>query len=347
MNRFIENIRAFVELGNIIKERKNSTYSAMIEEVVCSQSVKNHWFMPVFIHYALDAIAFMLNEENLGKLPEKYATVKSADFDKRETIAVISPGNIPLAGFHDFFSVLVSGNHYQGKLSEHDNLLLPMIAKILTEIQPQLAERISFVNRIEKFDKVIATGSNNSSRYFEYYFGQYSHILRKNRNSLAILSGSETEKELEGLFHDIFLYFGLGCRSVSHLFLPKGYTFDQMFAVFERLGKEIAMHHHYLNNLEYQKTVHLMNAIPFQDSGIALFVEDKRIASPISVIHYQYYSSEEEIKTYLEAEKENLQCVVGGNSQLFGNAIPFGSAQQPAIDDFPDGVDVIKWAITA
>lgn len=342
---FSDRIDAFIELGKIIKGRENSKYAALIEEAVYIQSLKNHWFTIPFIYYALDAIALMLDEKKLKLFSGKYEPIADADFNRKERIAVISPGNIPVAGFHDFFSVLVSGNDYQGKLSDQDDQLLPVLAEILSEIDSRFAERISFVSKINRFSKVIATGSNNSSRYFHYYFGQYPHILRKNRNSIAILSGSETDDDLENLFQDIFLYFGLGCRSVSHLFVPAGYTFDRLFSVFEKLGKEFTMHHHYLNNLDYQKTVHLMNRLPFLDSGIALLIENKTLPSPIGIINYQFYSSKNEFNEYLTMEKENLQCVGTAMSE-FEKAIPFGRAQQPDIDDFADGIDVIKWLLS-
>lgn len=289
------------------------------------------------------AIRKMLTREELEKFEKHYLTIENRQWEKRKRIAVVSAGNIPIAGFHDFFAVLISGNDYMGKLSSQDNLLLPAIADLLISIEPEFQERISFVDKLTTFDKIIATGSNNSARYFEYYFGKYPHILRKNRNSLAILTGEEQKADLEKLYHDLFLYFGLGCRSVSMLWVPENYDFIPLIHIFEEMGKEIAMHHHLLNNLDYQKTMHLMNQTPFLDAGIALLIEKPLLPSPIGVIHYQYYRTINEVKNFISSNKENIQCVVG-NTIKIENIIPFGEAQFPHLTDFADGIDSVLWA---
>ncbi|MDR2979942.1 MAG: acyl-CoA reductase [Bacteroidales bacterium] len=316
---------------------------ADLHQAILQQSIKNHWFTVIFINNAISAIAEMLKSEELSKLERYDQNREDLDFEKGEKIAVISAGNIPLAGFHDFFAVLVSGNKYMGKLSSQDNILLPVIANLLIEIEPSFQERISFVEKLADFDKIIATGSNNSSRYFEYYFGKYPHILRKNRNSLAILTGNETCEELERLFDDIFLYFGLGCRSISLLWVPKEYDFNKLITVFGEKSTEIAQHHHYLNNIDYQKTIRLMNQTPFIDTGIALLMEKRELPTPIGIIHYQYYSDLEEVKQFMIEHCDEIQCAVGNNIPI-ENVAALGRAQFPNIIDFADGIDTILWA---
>ena len=342
-NSFADRINAFAQLGEILNEF--GCFRELIQENITKQSLKNPWFIPSFIEYSLTAIAKMLNHDDLMKLQHHYSIFPRIDSAKDETIAVISAGNIPLAGFHDFFSVLVSGIRYMGKLSSHDNMMLPIIAEILIKIYPPFKEKILFVEKISGFDKIITTGSNNSARYFEYYFGKYPHILRKNRNSLAILSGDETDSQLKALYRDIFLYFGLGCRSVSMLFVPENYDFNRFIEIMNDCGKEIAMHHHYLNNLDYQKTMHLMNSVSFIDAGIALLSEKPQLNSPIGIIHWQYYKKMEEVKQFITNERENIQCVVSTHSAI-ENGIAFGKAQNPDILDFADNIDTIKWVIS-
>ena len=340
-NTFSQRVDAFARLGEILKNPAG--YGEIIQQVVARQTIENSWFIPSFIQYALTAIAEMLSVEELEKMQRRYASMPNLDLNKKQQIAVISAGNIPVAAFHDFFSVLVSGNCYMGKLSSHDKLLLPMLAQILIDIEPSFKERISFVEKVSNFDKIIATGSNNSARYFDYYFGKYPHILRKNRNSLAVLSGNETDEQLLGLYQDTFLYFGLGCRSVSMLILPKDYDFSRFIEIANQEGKEVAMHNHYLNNIDFQKTMYLMNKVSFIDVGIALLVERRQLNSPIGIIHIQYYNDIEEVKQFVNEEQENIQCVVSEMPEI-ADAVAFGKAQHPGISDFADHIDTIIWA---
>ena len=308
-------------------------------EAIEQQYRENSWFTPEFCRYAISAIAKMLTPEALDAYYAHYKDVAPKEAP-RKRVAVISAGNIPMAAFHDFFCILVSGNDYQGKLSSQDKRLLPILAQELIHIEPKFAERITFVDRIANFDAVIATGSNNSSRYFSYYFDKYPHILRKNRNSVAILDGSETEEELRFLAHDIYLYFGLGCRSISKLFVPKDYDFVPFLHILTQESQPIALHHQFNNNLDYQKAVHLMNQIPYMDAGTFLLVENQNYASPIGMLYYEYYDDLNPIKQRLTTDSDQLQCIVGHS------ASPFGSAQNPSLLDYPDGVDVLAWLLT-
>lgn len=278
---FSKRIDAFRKLGIVLRHRTQSRYSMDINSAIQKQSFENHWFTTTFINYSLDAIASMLDENKLSELESRYLSIPEINQNRNNVIAVISAGNIPLAAFHDFFSVLVSGNSFMGKLSARDHILLPIIAEILTDIAPEFKNSFCFVDKIASFDKVIANGSNNSTRYFEYYFNKYPNIIRKSKNSMAILSGNETDEELTGLFKDVFLYFGLGCRSVSKLFVPQHYDFSNLLRIFTENSGEISTHNHYLNNLEYQRAIHLINGYSFLDLGIVL-LEEKMRFPPLS-----------------------------------------------------------------
>ena len=341
---FSKRIAAFGELGNVLKNRAQSPFSMDINNAIQKQSLENPWFTTSFINYSLDALASMLNAGELNALENRYYSIPEIDPNLNKMIAVISAGNIPVAAFHDFFSILVSGNRFMGKQSSRDNILLPVIADILTDIEPEFENTFCFVDKISSFDKVIANGSNNSSRYFEYYFNKYPNILRKSKNSMAILSGNETDEDLAALFNDIFLYFGLGCRSVSKLFVPHGYDFDNLIRIFNENSGEISSHHHYLNNLEYQRVIHLMNGNKFIDSGIVLLEEKEEVASPIGILNFQYYSHLGEISLFMKQHKDKIQCIVSELSD-FSEAVPFGKAQSPKIMDFADGIDTIQWCV--
>ena len=330
------NIQIFKELGQRLASPQ--WVEERFGEAIAQQYRENSWFTPEFCRYALTAIAKMLAPDALDAYYSRYKDVAPKE-DPRKRVAVISAGNIPLAAFHDFFCILVSGNDYQGKLSSQDKHLLPVLAQALTDIEPRFAERISFVDKIANFDAVIATGSNNSSRYFSYYFDKYPHILRKNRNSVAVLDGTETEEELRFLADDIYLYFGLGCRSISKLFVPKGYDFVPFLHILTQESQPIALHHQFNNNIEYQKAVHLMNQIPYMDAGTFLLVENENYASPIGMVYYEYYDDIDLVNRRLSNDAERLQCIVGHNAE------PFGSAQNPSLLDYPDGIDTFQFII--
>ena len=334
---FKTNIESFKQLGRHLADPQwvDQTFGAVIEQ----QYRENSWFTPEFCRYALSAIAKMLAPEALETYYAHYQEVAPAE-DPRKRVAVISAGNIPAAAFHDFFCILVSGNDYQGKLSSQDKHLLPVLAQALIGIDPRFAERISFVDKIAGFDAVIATGSNNSARYFSYYFDKYPHILRKNRNSVALLDGSETNEELRMLADDIYLYFGLGCRSISKLFVPKGYDFVPFLHILTQESQPIALHNQFNNNLDYQKAVHLMNQIPYMDAGTFLLVENENYASPIGMVYYEYYDDIQHVKQRLSHDAEQLQCIVGHSAE------PFGSAQNPSLLQYPDGIDTLSWLFT-
>ncbi len=338
---FKNNIESFKELGTLLADPQwvDQTFGAAIEQ----QYRENSWFTPEFCRYALHAIGQMLAPEALDTYHARYQDVAPTQ-EPRHTVAVISAGNIPAAAFHDFFCILVSGNDYQGKLSSQDKRLLPVLAQELIHIEPRFADRITFVEKVSDFDAIIATGSNNSARYFDYYFSKYPHILRKNRNSVAVLNGTETEEELRALADDIYLYFGLGCRSISKLFVPKDYDFLPFLQILTQQSHSIALHHQFNNNIEYQKAIHLMNRIFYMDAGTFLLVEHPDYASPIGIVHYEYYENPDAVNQRLIDDAELLQCIVSKEPRITC-AEPFGHAQSPTLSDYPDGIDTLRWLL--
>jgi hypothetical protein len=310
------------------------------EQLIQLSQSHNGWYTSEQVYFSIQSWAKALTQENLDQWTSSY------DFTTTEskTIALILAGNIPLVGFHDFISVLVSGHNVLVKTSSDDQHLLPFLAKYLITVEPQLANKITFVEgKLEGFDAVIATGSNNTARYFEYYFKDKPSIIRKNRNSVAVLNGQETKEQLIALGEDIFRYFGLGCRNVSKLFVPKGYSFDAFFeAIFEY--QDVIHYEKYANNYDYNKAVFLMSNYKLLDNGFLTLKEDSSHASPISSVFYEYYDSLTEIEKRLESEAETIQCIVSNN--LVQNSIPFGQTQRPQLWDYADHVDTISFSLT-
>ena len=325
------------EEGNALNEPFYNDFEQLIRQV----HIYNPWFTEANVRKAAGAIANSLREEELVNWIAPYAG--KLDVQRALNIAVIMAGNIPMVGFHDMLCVLVSGHRFMGKLSSDDKLLLPFIARVITAIHPEFAGSIAFTEgQLKDIDAVIATGSNNSARYFDYYFGKYPHIIRRNRNSAAVLTGTESEAQLRALGEDVFQYFGLGCRNVSKLFVPRGYDFDAFYSAILDF-KEISDNNKYVNNYEYNRTVYLMSSNPtLLDNNFLLLKEDAGYASPIGVLYYEYYDDMDALNSKLEAEKEQLQCIVSASSGVSG-AIPFGQAQCPALGDYADGVDTMAF----
>lgn len=341
-----QRIRAFIQLGEFLRNYSDgildSDFAMQLNEIVLNDHFQNPWFTERNIKLSLHAIGESLSSENINSWINKYPGLNREHEMKK--IGVITAGNIPLVGFHDFISVLISGNVFYGKLSSKDNRLLRFIADYLIHINKDFEERIIFTeNLLENFDAIIATGSNNTARYFEYYFGKYPHIIRKNRNSVAILDGTETKDEIEALAIDIFSYFGLGCRNVSKLFLPKDYCFDLFF---ENIQQFVLMYHHnkYANNYDYNKSVYLMNKIQHFDNGFVILKEDEGFSSPIGVLFFQYYDDISKVKDYLDINKDQIQCIVSKDG-LIENSLPFGKAQKPELWDYADNVDTMEFIL--
>ncbi|MES2419434.1 MAG: acyl-CoA reductase [Bacteroidota bacterium] len=300
----------------------------------------NAWFTPEEIKKALSSLSKMLNKTDLVQWLE------NIDFNEHpKKIGLILAGNIPLVGFHDILCVLATGNIALIKLSSTDDKLLPALFKQLIDFEPAINEHLSYVDRLKDFDAVIATGSNNSSRYFEYYFGNVPHIIRKNRNSVAVLSGRETVQELENLGHDIFDYFGLGCRNVSKIYVPAGYEMKNFFEPIEKY-KEVINHFKYNNNYDYNKSIYLVNAVKHLDNGFLLVKEDTAFTSPLSVLFYEEYNALKDVEEKLKAQDEQIQCVVTHLDLALNNVkINFGDSQNPKLWDYADNVDTINFLL--
>jgi len=297
----------------------------------------NGWFTKENVLFACEGWHNSLINKDLTYFTAAYNFTENSN----KTVAIIMAGNIPLVGFHDFMCALLSGHSVVIKQSSNDKHLLPVLAKYLEYIEPSFKGKITFTEgKLEKFDAVIATGSNNTARYFDYYFGKYPSIIRKNRNSVAILTGNETEAELKGLADDIFRYFGLGCRSVSKLFVPKNYNFDAFFKAMY-VHKDIINNAKYANNYDYNKAVFLMSLFDLLENGFLMIKEDKSYSSPISSIFYEYYEDNSQLQQKINADTELIQCVVANG--FTNTEIEFGQTQCPKLTDFADGVDTLKF----
>lgn len=333
-----QRINTFVELGTKLK---GSTRIEEISNLIEDACHFNPWFTKENMESAINAIAESLTKEKLEKWLKPYIQ-KIEENSNPKRIGVIMAGNIPLVGFHDFLSVLISGNIFLGKLSSADRILLPKLSEILFEIEPEFKKDISFTeDKLTDFDAIIATGSNNTSRYFEFYFSKYPNIIRKNRNGVAVLTGNETPEQLELFADDVFLYFGLGCRNVSKLFVPRNYDFAMLMDAFKKYI-EYSNHNKYFNNYEYNKAIYLVNGDKHYDNGFVLLKEDNRFSSPISVLYFEYYNDLATLESYLDEKVEYIQCIVT-ESEVFTNAVKLGKAQYPELWDYADGVDTMEF----
>ncbi len=337
-------IQGFVQLGKLMTALGNEeTWSGFsigsteieyqkLQEIINKQFVLNGWFSKENVLQSLSSLGNQLTKENLTTWLNDYTYTSTP-----KRIGIIMAGNIPLVGFHDFLCVLLSGNNVVAKLSSDDNTLLPALSELLIQYAPSLKNRITFsFGKLGEIDAIIATGSDNSTKYFEQYFGHYPHLFRKNRTSIAVITGNESKEELTALGKDIFSYYGLGCRNVSHLLIPKDFNLNRFFEAIVDYHP-IVNHHKYANNYDYNKAVYLMNLMELLDNNFVLLRESEELFSPLSMVHYQYYETQKTIDNFLEFQKENIQAIVGNNY------IPFGEAQSPKLNDYADGVDVMKW----
>lgn len=345
-------IQAFVKLGTFLKQfsakgikdenELNAVFYDDFEQLIKTVHIHNPWFIEEHVRSAVEAIADNLNQDRLVDWLSVY--VKDLKAKKKPLrVSVIMAGNIPMVGFHDMLCVLITENKLVGKLSSDDKFLLPFIAKILIAIDPEFSDHIEFTEGpLKNINAVIATGNNNSARYFDYYFGKYPHIIRKNRNSVAVLTGTESVNDLRLLGKDIFQYFGLGCRNVSKIFVPRGYVFDTFYeSIFEY--QHIINNNKYGNNYDYNRTVYLMSNHPsLLDNNFLLLKEDTSYSSPIGVLFYEFYDDLKLLNDRFESDKEQIQCIVSGSSDI-KNAILFGKAQCPGLADYADGIDTMKF----
>ncbi len=337
-----DRITAFCQLGNSLQRfLKNEKENPNLLQIIEQEQYANAWFTPFFIHHRLQSIVNSLKEPLLTNWLQKY----NISAHQQKIVGVIMAGNLPLVGFHDFLSVLLVGDKIVAKLSSQDKHLLPAIYELLIQIEPKFEQQIVFSeDKIGHVDKVISTGGSNSAKYFAYYFKDKPNIIHSHCNSIALLDGKETDEDLNLLADDILLYFGLGCRSVSKIFVPENYNFERLFKALDKYKTQIGQHHKYLNNLEYQKTVHLINRIPFLDQGLLVVKECSDLASPIAVLNYEYYQDKQTILEHIFSLGNKLQCVVG-KAQANKQIVPFGKAQYPALNDYANNIDTIAFLL--
>ncbi|WP_339610576.1 acyl-CoA reductase [uncultured Planktosalinus sp.] len=346
-----ERIKAFIHLGNFLSQfaenqphkkenipNNDLFFEGMLHQIKLAEE-HNGWFTNENIRFAIKNWSEALTENNLSA----WVSVYSFDGKHPKTVAIIMAGNIPLVGFHDFLSVLISGNNVLVKQSTKDKQLLPYLAKYLEHIDSGFKKRISFTEeQLADFDAVIATGSDNTARYFEYYFKNKPHIIRKNRNSVAVLTGNETESQLSALGEDIFRYYGLGCRNVSKLMVPENYNFDKFFnAIYP--WHTLMDKHKYANNYDYNKAVYLMSEFKFLDNGFFMLKADKGYSSPIASCFYEYYSSIESLKHQLRQDQDQLQCIVSYG--FTDGEVAFGQTQQPDLWDYADTINTLDFLL--
>jgi len=342
-------IESFISLGNFLRDfldekgRNEDPLFSEFDEAIRHAGILNQWFTRESVEQTLRAWTLNLRKEELENWLEPYAC-KLKGHAPGKNVAVIMAGNIPLVGFHDFLSVLLSGNRFIGRLSSDDPELLPAVVRILVHSNSEWEGKITFTKeRLTGFDAVIATGNNNSAHYFNYYFSKVPHIIRKNRNAIAILTGNEDEQELLGLADDIFLYFGLGCRNVSKLYFPSGYNVEYLFKAFLRYAN-FSRHHKWMNNHDYYHSVFLLNQISALDNGFVLLTENKAIASPPAVLYFEYYTNMEDLLEKISVQKDEIQVAVCKKEIPVSFCRP-GQAQSPGLSDYADGIDTMQFLV--
>ena len=328
-----DRIRAFGTVGRILQNMRPSERTTLYR----GARAENSWFTEDTIELALQGLQRYLDESKLRQWTQDLPPVPTSV----KKIGVVMAGNIPLVGFHDFLTVLISGHTLWAKLSSQDSFLLKYIAHILLEIEPRFQESLVFAERLSDVDAIIATGSDNSSRYFEYYFTKYPHIIRKNRTSVAVLNGEESEEELYVLGQDVFQYYGLGCRNVSKLYIPTDYSLEPLMNAWQPY-QSVLNHHKYHNNYDYIKSIYLINGEPMYDTGFMLLRESSDLVSPIATIFYEQYQNEADLTQILAAQQPKIQCIVSQDG-WFPDSIPFGQAQQPELWDYADGMDTLAF----
>lgn len=330
-----ERISAFVQLGirlsNILEDEKIPLFRQAENQ--------NPWFTQRAVEQAIEGIRVMLGAQALEKWLSGYTVL---DPVSSKQVGLMLSGNIPAVGFHDILSVLISGHSASIKLSSQDAALPLWLIQELKRIEPRFSDRIQVEEMLKNKQAYIATGSNNSARYFNYYFGKYPHLIRSNRTSVAILQGDESTANLQALGTDIFDYFGLGCRNVSKIFVKNEGQLTDLLDALESFSW-VANHHKYFNNYEYNKSIYLVNRTAHLDNGFLLLKESSDLVSPIGVLFYEIYSEEQELKTKLKELDAKIQCVVGNQTVDIPGIIPFGQTQCPQPWDYADGVDTLQF----
>ncbi len=341
-----DRIDSLIRFGEKLKEALESYKSGKngeLSEILIKAKIENPWFTESNVIIALENWAQALNKEDVMKWISGFVPVLKKSVSTL-VVGVVNAGNIPFVGLHDMLSVLLCGHTYKAKNATGDTILLPYLASLLVSINPAFKDKIMFVNRLENMDAVIATGNNNSARYFEYYFEKYPHIIRKNRNGIGVLKGTETKEQLSELGKDIFTFFGLGCRNVSKIFVPRNYDFKELFESVYQFN-DVMSHSKYMNNFDYNNSVYLLKRIKFLQNGFLILTEDERFSSPVSVLYFQEYDDVNVLKKDLLEKAEQIQCI-SSTKDLFKNeknlesiSVEFGKTQSPSLWDYADGVN--------
>jgi len=347
-----QRINAFSELGKFLNQftrqgitkinnvLHNDLFFDGFKHQIKLAKEHNGWFTNDNIYFAIESWSNLLNNNNISAWIEKY----NFNVLNQQKVAIIMAGNIPLVGFHDFISVLMSGHDVLVKQSSNDKYLLPYLAKYLEYIEPSFKNKITFTEeKLQDFDAVIATGSDNTARYFEYYFKDIPSIIRKNRNSVAVLTGNETKEQLEALSNDIFRYYGLGCRNVSKLFVPKEYDFTTFFEAIYK-WHPVINDAKYANNYDYNKAVYLMSEFEMLENGFLMIKEDTSYSSPIATLFYEYFEDLKSLQIKLDDDEEQIQCIVA-NGFRPNEEVNFGDTQSPELWQYADDVDTIDFLL--
>lgn len=322
-----------VALGNWFRNIGNDD----LEELILKAGNENNWFTAESIKSSFAAWADVLTLDKVDNWISKYSLTTASP----KKVGLILAGNIPMVGLHDLLTVLVSGHEAHIKYSSQDRSLMGAVVNELVEFNSEFKNRIVEIEQLKNIDAVIATGSDNSARYFKHYFSKYPHIIRQNRISIGILNGNESEEELSKIGQDAFQYFGLGCRNVSKLYIPKDYALPKFIKSLESY-ESVIDHHKFRNNYDYNKSIYLVNREPHLDSGFFLMRESTDLVSPISVLFYETYESQAELDLKLSANRDKIQCSVSSDGWYEGS-LPFGEAQCPALWDYADGVDTLEF----
>lgn len=326
-----ERITLMVKLGEYLTEDSDE-----LKTVKQKAFEQNKWFTEEFINFSFKQIS--THYLNRGKLESWVQYYHIDDNISPKKIGIVMAGNIPLVGFHDFLSVFITGHHQAIKLSEKDDVLLKHLIEKLAMWNPKVSNVVHIAALLKDCDAYIATGSNNSARYFHHYFGKYPSIIRSNKTSVAVLSGGETVDQLTNLSDDVFIYFGLGCRNVSKLFVPEDYDFTTLINAFKKYNyfSDITK---YRNNYDYNLALFIMNNKFYMANGCIILSENESVFSPVSVLHYSFYKNKRNVFEELN-QNENIQCIVGEAH------VPFGKSQEPGLFDYADGIDTMQFLLT-
>ncbi|HNT80955.1 MAG TPA: acyl-CoA reductase [Bacteroidia bacterium] len=337
--KLTERVDSLCQLGDCLEQyMKHSSSHPLFEQMLKECESYNPWFTHSNQMKMLENIRSWLSKDALSKALEGRTNKEEG---KKKKVATILAGNIPAVGFHDVLCILLSGHKAFVKLSSDDKILIPFLMENLLQMDSRWSDRIEYIHKIFEPDAVIATGSNNSGRYFEYYFSKYPHIIRKSRNSVAVLSANESKEQLSLLAQDVFDYFGMGCRSVSKLYVPKGYDFNLFFESLMPYEK-LMQHSKYMNNYDYYRAIYLLNKDAFLTNNFLIVKEDASLNSPLSVLHYEYYTNKDELTAILAAQNNELQCVVSEEDFIEGS-VRMGTTQCPSFTDYADDINTLDF----